>query len=206
MAQSGLTSSPAYVVGGNVHTSYPNSASNSVDGGNITAAGVTVSPDPSRSNYYYSYHPGTSPTFGQATTFSLAGNPSNSVPSFSTNMYLPGRIQLQHSHGEFIEDGKVIMWNADASNAHGVYIDLHYDEEVSHTKSPTLPNTDVWKTLPAVADDGKYSLSATDLEDFPTGGYVQVTVGRGNAKIVTAQGKKYNVYGYSISRGYFIVK
>lgn len=144
--------------------------------------------------------------FGKKLTLQIAG--SNAIQAFGTDMYFPKEIALEHNAGYFLSKsaGTNLTWNADADNSLGVAVAVLYDGFQSNQTDPNLSNKDIlfYKVVP---DNGKYSITSTDLKDIPVGGYCRIYVVRGNAKIVASEdGRKYDFFTYTSSTENVLLK
>ena len=118
------------------------------------------------------------------TTSSFSGI-SPRLGNFTRNMYVPAIVQtdLSSNPDEFSKSNNVtVRWNADPANTEDVGILLWYQGNSILNSSENLPAGNITYVTTA-PDNGQYTISNSDLANFPTGGYITVTVGRGSQQI-----------------------
>jgi hypothetical protein len=142
------------------------------------------------------------PTFGAVTSWGLSGG--SGIPAFADSMYIPEEIVLTAPVASTISQttGVTVGWNADAAND-SVVVGFRYDV-ITIVADSTLPYTDYsWYRI--VPDNGQYTIPASAFSAIPVGGYVEVVVARGNAKLIGPSTHKFHVYGATAAYGIFKV-
>lgn len=207
-AQTGSNGETTYLSGGKIYSSTAHATQ--VSGGDMTAGGLVI---PWNANLaYYAIGPevggGGTPTFGAVSTWGLAGNGSNGIPSFADSLYVPAVIKLTAPvgpNGTVSKSGAIsVQWNADVNNSDGVAVGLMYDGVTSQFVDSTLPYFE-YNWYQFTDDDGSYTIPASVLNSIPVGGYVNIVVARGASKEVGTVSKRFHIYGYSVGSGLFKV-
>lgn len=187
-----------------------------IDGGTVTISDYQLTSDqddPHVPNRYFaglsSANAGPLPGFGQTSTWALAGNPTMDIPPVNVQMYVPHEIDIVSpvlndavnpatipSSGDLL-----ISWNADPANTLGVLVHLSYDKEYFNSDA-SLPDNPV-EFADLTEDDGAYSLSVAELQAFPTGATIFLTLMRGNFQEPVVDDKEFFMYAVSVDRGRF---
>ena len=193
---------PGYLSGAGLFSSTEHT-SPGIDGGNALLADLTVSFDPSENGYLSV----SQPTFGAVSSWGLAGNSANGIPSFSGTMYLPEEIQFSSpvptpqatlSKGDDI----TVTWNPDPMYDGDVVVGFRYDKSLSRFVDPSLPDAEInW--FETTEDDGNYVISSGELSALPVGGIMLLVIARGNADVMGTSSHKFYVYGYTVAEGIF---
>lgn len=187
-----------YISGGEVFSN--TSHTTLTDGGAMVASDLPIVAD--YPGEYRSYAPC---TFGAVSVWSLAGGPS--VGGFADSMYVPTEIKLLSPVSSATSVSRTqpltVTWNVDP-NGDSVLVHIEYLVEGSIDNDPSLPTTDYrWGVL--TADNGSYTISATDLAGLPAGGLVQITLARGASKTSGTTSYPFHVYAYSTATALFKV-
>lgn len=137
---------------------------------------------------------------GQVINWSVQGNPDNGTPAFSTDMYMPANVVLTLPKGKSFSkaEGLLCRWNADPENPGKTFIHVEYRTFWSHRRDPNLPNERRAFTVEVDNRIGERLLTPKELEDMPVGGEIDVTLVRGNMKMVTAADRDYQLLGYAL--------
>ena len=134
----------------------------------------------------------------------------NAFVNFKTNFFdlktdfnIPTLVKLQLSN-EMLPKSKnyIIFWNKDDNNKLPIQINLQYDEIASTHLNPksNFPKEDI-QISKFVQDDGKCTLSTSELSKFPVGAVVRVSIMRGS--YLSLKSNKKNVLIYSLSTDSF---
>jgi len=194
-AQTRGSSGTHYNSGGLLYTS--TNHTQEADGGVMTASDMQIPID--GNGQYLSIG---QPTFGAVTSWGLSGG--SGIPAFTDSMYIPEEIVLTAPVASTISrtTGVTVGWNADAAND-SVVVGFRYDV-ITIVADSTLPYTDYsWYRI--VPDNGQYTIPASAFSAIPVGGYVEVVVARGNAKLIGPSTHKFHVYGATAAYGIFNV-
>ncbi len=192
----------SYKVDGAVYQSrsYPREM---IYGGTMTISNKEVVPDTIDGYWYQWASPlgGSEPDYGMETVWSLDGNPSLSVPSFTDTMYTPDIVTLyQPVPGTSISKSSTlnVTWNQDNNNTNDVIVFIQYLGRSNYYDS-TLSDQDfyIWKEE---NDDGSASFSTSELTDLPVGGSIYVGVIRYNSKTIKVNDR--NFFLSAVSKAY----
>ncbi len=146
--------------------------------------------------------------FGDSSTYLVSG--SNDFPGFSHKTYFPDIMEVTSpdiSGDGFLSISKDVQltWNTDPQYTGSVVIGLWYNGTLSNRVDNTLPSETKLKYI-EVPDNGSYTIPASELSDFPVGGYGTIYVARGfwDDKIVSSGSTEYEVIlsGIAYATGY----
>jgi hypothetical protein len=189
----------AYLGGGVVYASTAQTPP-PLDGGQMTISGATAHFDP-QAGYVTM---GTA-VFGGVGAWGLAGNSAKSVQAFTESMYMPAVVHLSAPAAASVlskTNNLTVRWNADPGND-TVYIGFRYNGDASNFVDSTMSASYEYSRGYLAPDNGSYTIPASALSGLPTGGYMELWVARGNAKIGGPQNAKYSLYGYALATGLY---
>lgn len=138
--------------------------------------------------------------FGRNITVHLTP-PGNQAPQFSTNIYFPGIIyaRLGSAEANIMQPfGDTIFWDADGNNVNGVDITISYDPAAYNNRTVLgyFPFP-VSKTIVSVKDNGSFVIPQNVISLFPPGAYLNISISRGAAVLISYNEFKYTVHTYS---------
>ena len=146
-----------------------------------------------------------SAVFGGTGVWGLAGNSANSVQAFTDSMYMPAVVHMSVPAAASIlskTNDLTVQWNADPGND-SVVVGFRYDGPASNFADSTKSVSYEYSRGFIAPDNGSYTIPSSALSGLPTGGYMELYVARGNAKIGGSQSAKYSLYGYALARGLY---
>ena len=131
-----------------------------------------------QSNFRYDF---VNDVFGNSNTYSIEGN--ENLPAFSHTTYFPNVINAtspnidEMSYVEYDSDIE-INWNQDPGNEE-VFIAMHYNGPFNKSIDENLPDESFFKYY-KVADNGSFTIPASEIKQFPKGGHGTLYVARGH--------------------------
>lgn len=176
-----------------------------IDVGTITlipSGSSVASIAPNANNSYMA-----SPSRNSSFTMALAGNSvalsvpgGGSIDSSYTMSYVPAPLKLLEPIAKTVSKTSLptLEWSADDGYDEQVAIFIEYEMEYSNEKDANMPDSPIYLSK-LTDDDGSYTLTAADLEAFPTGGFVQIAVARGVNQFIEAEDERayaYSTYSY----------
>jgi hypothetical protein len=132
---------------------------------------------------------------------------STSYFDFQTNFSFPELVKLNLNVDEAMSKSKgyTMHWNKDNNNELPVQISLQYSEVASKFLNPngTFPKDDIQVTK-FVKDEGEYRLSSEEIEKFPSGCVIRVSISRGSFSYQKSNGKNILLYALSSDTNPFL--
>lgn len=127
--------------------------------------------------------------------------PNGQAPKFSTNIYLPKIVyaQLGSATANILQPvSDTIFWNADGNNINGIDVTISYDPSSYNNKNILgyFPSP-VTKTIASVRDNGVFVIPQDVTTLFPVGAFLNISLSRGAAVLISYNEFKYTVHTYS---------
>jgi hypothetical protein len=156
------------------------------------------------STYNYNYGPNETGSgnqfFGTKVMVTIRGM--DEADTVSSSIYLPKQLSTTlKNYPDTIskEDGLQLLWSPDVDNTWGnVVVQLFYYNVLSRKGDSTMPEKISTVNI-TVPDNGKYYLSATDLNVFPRNAYIGITIARGAQNEALLPLSRKRVYYFSSS-------
>lgn len=102
--------------------------------------------------------------------------------------------------------GTRIQWNADANNQWGIVIGIHYDPNHPQNAGFASQYPNHLATTHFTADNGSYSIAASDLSSFPRGAYVNFYIARGSYDDLIVSNADFRIIGWTAIGGTYVVQ
>ena len=120
-------------------------------------------------------------------------------PAISGSVYSPAAIYFRNFPRITVDTIVAnmpmnIVWNADVKNENGVFVYADYQpvRPFNRAASSTGYQTEI-KAAVHVPDNGSTTLPASFFSKFPSVGVIELTIGRGNAQIVSSGTYQYQI-------------
>lgn len=174
-------------------------------------------------NYYYSKsadksfsnldNPKLGEVFGKTFKVELINNQVYAKKSETSDIestYIPEIIHpnfINLKDEETVVPGTQITWNADPKNTKGVIVNLDFDPSTQTAEISKLNPNRIAKALTLV-DNGSYTITAEDLETFPSNSLLNFYVGRSGFSIAidTSNNNDYAIGAMTAWRADFIIQ
>lgn len=161
-----------------------------LDAGNIELNGINIS---KRLDHVYEKSSFSSGSFyGITDTFKISGNSGNNIDPGQVDFYVPAKIYMSGLSGKTISKSanNVITWNVDNGYSGDVYIKISYRGAMSNDQDSSLSSSDIHFNDNVSDNAGSYTIPSGAFTGMPTGGILDITIGRGNFGIVNCGAKE----------------